>query len=459
MRRGSLPFVALVGLGACSLTQDLDSLKGTGTGGAGNVDAGGDAGASGTGGAAGDAGGLDAGAMIFVDDELDGEFGAGTFVDTAWSVDHVGLSAPSTTGTFRSRVFDAGQEVSWTTIGWLPGAPYGKSLPAAGKSESGYPADNMNMSEIVLLLRFDGPLGALADGAPVPDSSGLANDASVNAGAALVGGQLGQALGDDSSGYAFTPIGAGSGLNFGSSDFTWSLWVKTTESCSSNRVHLGAEDSIAAPTHLWLGCTVSSQCPNGDGTGRAGGTFCSHNDTADDCQGYCGKTEINDGAWHQLVVVKQGHDPGTIRLFVDGKDDLVSPTDTAFSKPFTFTAGTELTVGAFSEGTYQSAGTFDEVAIWRRALSPSEVSAMYRRGRLRLSLQVRVCSQSDCSDAPPFVGPSGATSSYLDPEDELSPPSAVPLQGLTPGRYFQYQASFSGETSPELHSVTIHAAP
>src|SRR5262245_18413014 len=132
--------------------------------------------------------------LTFVDDELDGEFGAGTFIDTEWSGTAVVLAPGSTAASFESRVLDAGAEVSWTSIGWTPGAPYGKALLHRGASETGYPSGSIDMRGNVLLYHFDGALGPVPPSTTFPDYSGAGYDALPSPGGApsLVAGALGQ---------------------------------------------------------------------------------------------------------------------------------------------------------------------------------------------------------------------------------------------------------------------------
>ncbi len=101
----------------------------------------------------------------FVDD-TQGEFDAGTYLDTQFDTDHVELSGTGITngtGTFTSRVFDATSTVEWTSLSWAPTAPYGKALPGDGESEVGYAAGNADMTGNVLLLHLDEASGALLD--------------------------------------------------------------------------------------------------------------------------------------------------------------------------------------------------------------------------------------------------------------------------------------------------------
>lgn len=460
-----LAALALVPALGCSLLVDLDALS-EGSEAAGGAGPGAGGAGPGVGGAGPGAGGA-AGAITFTDDELEGEFGAGTFDSTAWSGSRVELVAGSSAGEFRSRVLDAGSAaVAWQALAWVPGAPYGKPLPDQGATEAGYDQGAADMRDNVLLLHLDGS-GQLADGDVLPDSSGRGNDARISAlngeQVQLTSGRLGQAIDDTTGTYAWVDTGASADFQFGTSDFTWALWVRTTESCVGNRVHLGVEDVGVDRAHLWLGCTDSvanSNCPSGEAGGRAGGTFLSQHN-ANEGVTVCGTTRINDGAWHHLAVVKAGHANATLTLYVDGEAEDASAG--TFVAPIELFDAPELTVGAFSTGTYQASGAFDEVAIWRRALAANEVRALHRRGVLRLSFQVRTCEDAACAQGEAFAGPGlDASAWFEEPATALGPGAPVTLAGVPLARFLQYKARLQSDVaglSPGLLSVSVTARP
>lgn len=400
------------------------------------------------------------GEIELVDDDA-ADFGAGTFDATGFAGDRVALVSAVTTGRFTSRIHDTGRDVAIASLRWVPGAPYGKPLPDLGVADGAYRAGVLDMRDNVLLLHFDGAAGPLVG--TVADRSGGSNDAIVKTSASLVAdGIFGAALRDDISGYVAVPISAASGLNFGVSDVTWAYWVRSTQDCpivnppSGNRVQLGYEETTGDKTHVWLGCssTAGSSCENPDGTGRAGGTWCSRKVPAGDCSAVCGRTTINDGRWHHVALVKRGHSPGTLKLFVDGKPDAAE-APTAFESPIAVAPGVEMGVGAFSNGTFAAAGDFDEIAIWRRALSDEEIRSSYLRGMLSLALRVRVCATPDCAGAADFGGPSADVPAFADrPGEGPVGTFAAPLRG----RYFQYEVQLDSRAAaetPELFEVRL----
>jgi Concanavalin A-like lectin/glucanases superfamily len=419
-----------------------------------------------------DGGDSDDGGAGFTDDAASGGFERGAFSSTEQADGRVRLSGGATEGTFRSRVFDSGRaDSSWSRLEWTPGAPYGAALPDQRAGES-YLSGNADMSENVLLLHaeLDGALGV---DAPLPDGSGRENHARVvGAGLAPADGVFGVGFADSFASRLeidLTRDSSAADFSFGTGDFTWSLWIGTTEACLGddslgNDVYMGADDDReTGGAHLWFGCirAASEVCPQaGPDSGRLGGTLISVSGDETDGAGYCGAGEIADGVWHHLVLTKTGHSPATVATYIDGAPDFSGPI--MFNAPIVFDAGKPFNI-AGEPTPRETAGTFDEIAVWRRALDPEELRALYLRGVRQLRIQVRACAQPDCADDPPFVGPdSTADTFFVDPGGASSPEVRFELDGVR-GRYFQYLVTFTGiaapDGSPELHAVRLDLAP
>jgi hypothetical protein len=405
------------------------------------------------------------GEFVFTDDDLDGEFGAGVFVGCDWSGEAVQLSADEPQGVFTSRIFDATESVRWDSITWSPVGPYGKPLPDGGVVETGYVDPPPSDEGLMLLLHLDGDRVGLGDA--LPDDSGRGNDAQVLGFESPITteGRFQGAVRFSTANYASIPTPPGGDLQFGEDDFTWSMWIRTTSACSgattaSNQVYMGIEDPDAPDNaHMWLGCLrpETSECPSpAGGGGRAGGLFSTRLSASEE-SAVCGTTDIVDGQWHHIALVKQDHPAATLTLWVDGQiEDQASPELVA---DYTFDDNPDFGIGAFSAGAFQASTTLDEVAIWRRALSPDEVLAVYRRGAVRLVVGVRVCEDPGCSDGSAFTG------GLIDPPDAVSPGSVLPLPADLLGRYFQYRVELFGDPAlslsgrPEFTSVTVTASP
>ena len=88
--------------------------------------------------------------------------------------------------------------------------------------------------------------------------------------------------------------------------------------------------------------------------------------------------------------------------------------------------------------------SFDEVAVWNRSLTQSEIEKVYAAGALSLNISARDCDDDSCS---------GETA--WDIECSTSP---CDISSLPASRYLQYRASFTTENTeftPYLESVNI----
>ena len=116
--------------------------------------------------------------------------------------------------------------------------------------------------------------------------------------------------------------------------------------------------------------------------------------------------DFNDGRWHH-VVAQRDSVKGKIFLFVDGKPqgELTDTIGNIDNNIF-------FSIGALStEGTnifHPFYGEIDEVAIWSRTLTESDVRQLYRRGANRVKLQVKSCVDSSCNCKSYNVAPAGS---------------------------------------------------
>jgi len=391
---------------------------------------------------------------LSLSDQSEASFAGGQYLDTRWEVDHVALVPKKPRGDYLSRVFDLGGSRKLARLEWKPGAPYGKPLPDGARAETGYRRGGVDMRDAAALLHLDGNVTDMS-GRAVPIVTRGAAGETMQFASAL----FGQGFSDTKTSWAYGALDATSPLATGTSDFTWSLWVQSTQGCADNIVYLGGEDANDGRPHLWMGCAATfSECPAQDGTGRFAGYF---GTTANDEMGFCGARRIDDGKWHHLAVVKAGHSPASMRTFVDGTvETAISQT---FQAAFVYDAASQLALGSFvrGEARFQSSGLFDELAILRRAMSDAEIGDVHARGALRLTFQIRTCTTSTCSDDPAFVGPgSDGKRSFTDVD--LAPPARADLSAATAQRWFQYRAHFESDIdgrSPELYSTGLVLAP
>jgi hypothetical protein len=369
------------------------------------------------------------------------------------------LTSNANAGELTSRVFSRPAGVAaWTSFEWLPDAPYHKALPDARGVESGYRHGNADMRGTIALLHLDGT-GPIGIGTELADASGRGNNfAAVATGLppasqGYVDGVIGGGLAKDVDLAFFHDVGDTGDFQFGPLDFTWVVWVKSSRCTADNSTYWGTESPSASP-HIWMGCCEPENTFGGYFRGTSGAGI----------GGCTGGTLIVDNAWHHVAVVKTTTSPSTVRygFHVDG---MPAQAATGTTDPQTlWDPVTRFGFTAFEISKYPDSvatGTFDEGAMWTRALTDEELRAVFERGALDLTFQVRFCGEADCRDGGAFVGPDGtAATVFRDPDQALGPPGAMALAEAGDSRlpYFQYRANFSSRrvgTTPRLHSVTI----
>ena len=79
------------------------------------------------------------------------------------------------------------------------------------------------------------------------------------------------------------------------------------------------------------------------------------------------------GEWHHIMAT---YDGSNLRLYIDGREVPESPT--AVSRTIDVSSG-PARIGDYIGGGYNADGTIDEVRIYDRALSTSEIQAIYNR--------------------------------------------------------------------------------
>lgn len=375
------------------------------------------------------------------DDALAG-FGGGVKTDVQWDgvntwleLDNDGLSDGS--GTFTSRIFDAGVNTLWQTFSWVPQLPTYKELPDNEGVEVAYNAGNADMTDNVLLLHLNETDGATT----FDDDSPVGNDGSCDSGA-----------GD-------CPTASSTGLFYNAFAFDGSDdYIQLPSQPVSNLI--GDQFTIA----FWVHPGGTIALPSFGFTGSNG--FNAHNPIAS----YSGGLNIGDGNTFQLLPALPGAsanvwthyaivDDGTNYVrYVNG----VQIASTAITTNPVSVPERAFRIGgsAFDFGSDSwFPGRFDEFAIWKRDFSPAEVLNLYKRGALRLKHQVRSCNDAACAGET-FVGPDGTGATYFTEltTSTLGLPSKSISQVAPFNRYFQYQTTFETATttlSPELNSVTI----
>jgi VCBS repeat-containing protein len=352
-----------------------------------------------------------------------------------------GVNTYADAAMFTSRIVDLGIPGSLQDFAVTAQAPYGLELPASSAPESefaAYNADNALLTDLVSLWHFNGTSGSNAG---TLDDAEATNDGTPNRGASGLTFQSGRfktALrldGVDDN----VSLGNDASLQI-TGDHTISAWMRYESSTIGNFPCLFAKDNegISAGFGLYVttGFTIGHFIGNG-----------SYNDTKT-------STTIQPWEWVHVAVT---HTSGAQKIYINGVQAALSQGGAFAVNPID--TGTEAKLGHCG-GAYFP-GSLDDVALWNRTLSSTEISALYSRGAVGLKAQVRICAQANCSDGN-FVGPSGTSATYF--EVDASSAGVIPALfdvSTLSGRYVQYRYWFNSIDStnttvmPRINEVEI----
>ncbi len=397
--------------------------------------------------------------------------------------------SPNYSGSFTSRVMDATSSQSWNSLAWTPTLPFFKALPDYANSaiqnetSSTYSSINTNslMTGIVGLWHLDEAAGTTGAGS-IKDTS-KASASAINGTPTNVtfgaSGKLNSAA--TFNGSSYIDFGSVPTFDFGKvTSFTIETWVKYTSNSSQYLLANGGNGNN--------GGFVTIISPSG-GTLGALGLFLGGGALTSNVYVQTSST-YNDGNWHNLVAAVN-QTAKSIKIYIDGAIVNISKVGTSCgtvnnsntldysacpNATATKTYNTVLGKNPGAANTYFS-GSLDEVAIWSRALSDTEILQLYQRGASRLKYQVRSCSDSTCTTgSPSWQGPDGTNETYFSELYNMSTQAATPsgtvnitapsmsLQNysnpISNNRYFQYRTIFESDSSttslmPELKSVSV----
>ncbi len=362
-------------------------------------------------------------------DETQTEFDAGTYSDTQWDSGNSWIELTATgltngSGDYTSSIKDGSGTSSWDNISWTPNRPVGKELPNNKGTESGYSTGNADMSGNTLLMHMNENTGSLT----FSDDSGSGNAGSCSGGAcpSSVTGKLNTAL--DFDGNDVINISESTAMNF-TSAVSYGAWFKA-DSLSNWAGIISRIQSWPNGYNLQVGTTQRIAC--------GWGTYTNSDNMP------------VTGQWYHAVCV---YDGTQMRLYVNGV--LQSDIDTGTLNQ----SANDMKIGVFyTSNSLYFDGQIDEVFVFNRALSATEVADIYKRGALKLKHQVRSCDDAACSGET-FIGPDGTSSTYYEwgTTNSTSTPS-FSLTNVADNQYFQYKAYFeTDDTSftPELKNITI----
>lgn len=395
-----------------------------------------------------------AGGTSTVVDSSQTNFDAGTYLSTIFDSTNsiLKLSASSTSGTYLSSIKDAtNPSATWTTLAYTTNRPTNKELPNSPITENIYGAGNANMSGNVLLMHFNESSGATT----FADTSGNNNNGSCigTACPTEVSGKLNGAVSLDGN-LQYINAGRASSLNFGSGSFSFAFWMKpNTGNNSQILIGKGENGNSGFRINTEYRYGVQNQIAMSVNSMSANGNF--------SVRGTASSYKV--GQWNYVVGVWDKAS-SLIRLYLDSVDTnavYLGGIGTEAQITNTDYPNRDLLIGAYdlgAPGTLHFNGQLDEVSIFNRALTPVEISDMFKRGVTRLKLQVRSCLDNTCSANPGFIGPDGSATTYF--TDGIASTNAAPSFSLSnlSGRFLQYKAyldSDSNVATPELKSTSL----
>ena len=327
-------------------------------------------------------------------------FDTGSYFNLGYNTgDFLNLTRNNESGVYQSAVTDTGRTAIFSTYTWKFERCYACELPINQAVETSY-ATNVNMTGNVVYFKFnETSLDSLPDGNDTLDSSGNGWNGYVNGSTTDYGktGLFSKAINfTANSNKVVVP-------NFPYiANFTVSAWIKLNATTTTDRYMFVISRGTYAATNLNYGLGIRRRnIGSSDGWwafifARNGASLI----------GGSSETEVyiegNDNGmydWHHLAAT---YTTGTknLTLYFDGVaiDSSIQTVNPSSASNLNLSIGGEYTTGSFSF----FSGLVDEVAIWNRTLSASEMKSLYYRGAYNVSMQIRSCSTSNCADTPSF---------------------------------------------------------
>ena len=217
---------------------------------------------------------------------------------------------------------------------------------------------------LVGLWTFDGPT---ISGTTVDDLSGNGNNGTYY-GATPTIGKLGQALSfNGSSSY----VNMGNVLNMGTNNWTASAWFKTTD--TSTYAGIVGKALYGEQIGRWS-IAMNDGADNFE-------CITTNDFTGDGIVATTSGTPYQDGEWHLVTCVWDRS--GNLTIYIDGVAQ--NSTDISAYAGDNFSTSDDLYVGSYEDATglspdYYFPGSIDDVRVYDRALSASEVWQLYNVG-------------------------------------------------------------------------------
>ncbi|KYG66156.1 hypothetical protein AZI86_03585 [Bdellovibrio bacteriovorus] len=384
-------------------------------------------------------------------------FGSGTKSDTDWNgTNALELNAAgktAKTGTFISRVFAANSSLNWTKLEWISGVPAGKPYPNNKAIETAYDADNIDMSGNILLLHMDETSWSGAAG-EVIDSSGNGNHGLATGVSTTTNGHFAHAGNFSAGSGQYIEIADTGNFNI-TTTLTVEAWVYPQFIAGDETKYFGIvtkrndyTDFNFAISYMTFGLPYPTL------------NIDFRQEDESDTSRFNTGIALNNNEWaHIVMTFDQGVTGERLKVYVNGV--LVTGTPgsgaggTLHIKPGAFPLRVGMLDNTFTE-TFR--GKIDEVAMYNRVLSESEVQARYRRGSNRLKFQVQTCATPAACNGT-FLGPDGTAATYYTEaaQYDIAALTSINLTGVS-GNNFRYKVTMEndeGTLTPLLKSVAV----
>ncbi len=190
--------------------------------------------------------------------------------------------------------------------------------------------------------------------------------------------------------------------------FSIEFWMNKSSSCpaqnsDNNNVIIGRDDA-STQLHWWAG--VSCESP-----GKINFTLIANNGIGQIIES---KRGVIDGQWHHIAIIRDGS-LATTSIYIDGtRDSTLSFTYTA-----DFVSVVPINIGWLNlSGKYHYSGSLDELALYNRAISATEITAHYNSGA-----GMTYCTQNVVSNPAIKILPLGNSLTWDDYVGDVRPAS------------------------------------
>jgi hypothetical protein len=208
------------------------------------------------------------------------------------------------------------------------------------------------------------------------------NNGTPMGGVTFAAGEVGPAFSFNGSGSVQVPVPDSNSLLLGSGEMTLDAWINTSTIPSG-----GLEGPIVGkfnPAYPYQGYGL---WVNGDGSGTA--MFTAADCTTPPCGWLSSEfpvvstSSVTNGHWHHVAGVRRN--PGTYEIWVDGQME-----NSVAQSMWNTDSSNALYMGQLDGiSGYWYTGLVDEVEVFNRALTPSEIKAIYNAGSAGLCPQAR----------------------------------------------------------------------